>query len=262
MVSEAVVVEKNYWKNETDRKIPEVDRMNYGTLYGVGVGPGDPDLLTLKAVKTLQSVAVVFAAASSKNNYSLAVEIASPHLKQGTPVTHLDFPMTRDKKMLADAWGNNGRQVVEVLKNGKDAAFITLGDPLIYSTFGYVLKAVQKTHPEIPIKIIPGITSYQAGAAATGRILVEGNESLVVISGVVGAERLKQVIDRTDCVVMLKVYRNYGEILDALNELDLTAESVLVSRCGLDGEEIVWNLTDRDNSPPHYMSHLIIRKRR
>lgn len=234
--------------------------MNYGTLYGLGVGPGDPDLLTLKAIKTLQHVSVVFAAAASKNNYSLAVEIASPHLKQSTPVKHLDFPMTRDKEVLADAWEKNGHQVAEALKNGKDAAFITLGDPLIYSTFGYILEAVQKAHPKIPIKIIPGITSYQAGAAATGRVLVEGNESLVVISGVIGVERLKQVIDRTDCVVMLKVYRNYGEILDALNELDLTAGSVLVSRCGLHGEEIVWNLKDRGNAPPHYMSHLIIRK--
>lgn len=236
--------------------------MNYGTLYGLGVGPGDPDLLTLKAVKILQQVSVVFAAAARKNNYSLAVEIASPHLKEGTPVKYLDFPMTRDKKVLADAWEKNGAQVVEALENGKDVAFITLGDPLIYSTFGYILGAVQKTHPKIPVEIIPGITSYQAGAAVTKGILVEGNESLVVISGVIGVERLKQVVDRTDCVVMLKVYRNYGEILEALNELDLTDRSVLVSRCGLEGEEIVWDLKDRGDASPHYMSHLIIRKRR
>ena len=235
--------------------------MKYGTLYGVGVGPGDPELLTLKAIKILKNVAVVFAAASSKNNYSLAVEIAAPHLEESVPVEHLGFPMTRDKKSLADAWAENGRKVVETLKKGKDAAFITLGDPLIYSTFGYILETIRETHPDIPIKIIPGITSYQAGAAATGRILVEGDESFVVISGVVGAKRLKQVIDHTDSVVMLKVYRNYSEILHTLNELDLTAGSVLISRCGQEGEEIVWNLKDRDNTPPHYMSHLIIRKR-
>ena len=206
-------------------------------------------------------MAVVFAAASTKNTYSLAVEIVAPYLKQGVPVEHLGFPMTRDKKVLAGAWEKNGRQVVETLKDGKDAAFITLGDPLIYSTFGYILEAVRKAHPEIPIKIIPGITSYQAGAAATGRILVEGEESFAVITGIGGGKSLKQVIDHTDNVVMLKVYRNYKEILDALDELDLTANSVLVSRCGLEGEEIVRNLKDRDNAPPHYMSHLIIRKR-
>ena len=235
--------------------------MQYGTLYGIGVGPGDPELVTLKAVKTLGRVAVVFAAASSDNNYSLAVEIAFPHLKEGVPLVHLGFPMTRDKKRLADAWAENGRKVAEALKSGKDAAFITLGDPLTYSTFGYVLETIRETHPDIPVKIIPGITSYQAGAAAAGHILVEGDESLVVSSGVLGAERLKQVIDRADSMVILKVYRNYNEILDALNELDLAERSVLVSRCGLEGEEIVWNLKDRDKTPPHYMSHLIIRKR-
>lgn len=235
--------------------------MKYGTLYGVGVGPGDPELVTLKAVKILSHVAVVFAAASTKNTYSLAVEIVSPHLKQGVPVAYLGFPMTRDKKVLAAAWEKNGRRVIETLKNGKDAAFITLGDPLIYSTFGYILEAVRKAHPEIPIKIIPGITSYQAGAAATGRILVEGEESFSVTTGIGGGKSLRQVIDHTDNVVMLKVYRNYKEIFNTLNELDLAANSVLVSRCGLEGEEIVRNLKDRDNTPPHYMSHLIIKKR-
>jgi len=235
--------------------------MEYGTLYGVGVGPGDADLVTVKATKVLGQVAVVFAAASSKNNYSLAVQIASPYLKPGVPVEHLGFPMSRDKKALASAWEENGRKVVESLKQGKDAAFITLGDPLIYSTFGYILESIRKTDPDIPIKIIPGVTSYQAGAAAAGQVLVEADESYAVVSGAAGARRLKQVIDHTDSVVMLKVYRNYKEILDTLDELDLTARSVLISRCGLDGEEIVRNLKERDNRSPSYMSLLIIRKR-
>ena len=235
--------------------------MKYGTLYGIGVGPGDPELLTLKALKRLGRVAVVFAAASSGKNYSLAVEIASPHLKEGVPVVHLGFPMTRDKKRLADAWAENGRKVAEALENGKDAAFITLGDPLTYSTFGYILETIRETYPDIPVKIIPGVTSYQAGAAAAGHILVEGDESLVVSSGVLGAERLKQIIDRADSMVILKVYRNYSEILAVLDELELADRSILISRCGQEGEEIIWNLKDRDRTPPHYMSHLIIRKR-
>ena len=235
--------------------------MKYGTLYGVGVGPGDPELVTLKAVKILRHVAVVFAASSTQNNYSLAVEIATPHLEPGTPVVHLGFPMTRDKTLLMDAWAENGRKVVGALKDGKDAAFITLGDPLIYSTFGYILETVRKTHPEISIEIIPGVSSFQAGAAAAGRVLVEGEQSLVVITGIEGGKRLKQVFAHADNVVMLKVYRNYREIFDTLDELDLTDRSILVSRCGQEGEEIVRNLKDRDSTPPHYMSHLIIRNK-
>ena len=131
--------------------------MKYGTLYGIGVGPGDPELITLKALNTLGRVAVVFAAASSGNKYSLAVEIASPHLKEGVPVVHLGFPMTRDTRRSLPTHGRKmAEKVAEALKNGKDAAFITLGDPLTYSTFGYILENIREMHPEIPIKIIPG----------------------------------------------------------------------------------------------------------
>jgi len=234
--------------------------MKNGTLYGVGVGPGDPGLITLKATKILKQVAVIFAAASTKNNYSLAAEIVSPHLKEGVPVEPLGFPMTRDKKRLATAWEKNGRIVVETLKKGKDAAFITLGDPLIYSTFGYIMRTIQKTYPDIPIKIIPGITSYQACAAAAGQILAEAEESFAVISGALGGERLKQVVDHMDCVAMLKVYHKHTEIMDALNELGLASGSILISRCGLDGEVILQGLKRGCNTPPPYLSLVLIKK--
>ena len=240
--------------------IRKLIRMKNGTLYGVGVGPGDPDLITLKAINILRRVAVIFAAASTKNSHSLAEKIVSPHLKEGVPVAPLGFPMTRDKKMLASAWRENARKVVETIKKGKDAAFITLGDPMIYSTFGYIMHTIKETDPDIPIEIIPGITSYQAGAAAAGQILVEAEESYAVISGAFGSQKLKDIIDHTDNVVMLKVYRNYKEILDTLNQLDLTAGSVLISRCGLNKEEIVGDLRDRPDTTPPYLSFLIIKK--
>ncbi len=235
--------------------------MKHGTLYGIGVGPGDPELITLKAINILRRVAVVFAAASTKDSHSLAEKIVSPHLKEGVPVEPLGFPMTRDKKILTEAWQENARIVVETLKKGEDAAFITLGDPMIYSTFGYLMRTIKETDPDISIEIIPGITSYQAGAAAAGQILVEAEESYAVISGALGSQKLKDIINHTDSVVMLKVYRNYKEILDTLNELDLTAGSVLISRCGLDREEIDVNLKDRPERTPPYLSFLIIKKK-
>ena len=231
-----------------------------GTLYGIGVGPGDPDLITLKAAKILERVAVVFAAASTGNIYSLAAEIASPHLKKGVPVVRLDFPMTLDKKRLNTVWKANAGKVAGALRKGKDAAFITIGDPMIYSTFGYIMRSIKETYPDIPIKIIPGITSYQAGAAAAGRVLAEGEESLTVISGIPGAGKLKKLIDHTKNVVILKVYRNYREIFDTLNHLDLATGSVLVSRCGLNGEEIIRNLKDCPDLSPPYLSLILVRK--
>ncbi|MCD6307293.1 MAG: precorrin-2 C(20)-methyltransferase [Deltaproteobacteria bacterium] len=231
-----------------------------GTLYGIGVGPGDPELITLKAAAILHRVSVVFAASSTKNSHSLARNIASVHLRKGVPVEFLGFPMTKQKGMLEVAWRENAGRVLEVLKKGKDAAFITLGDPMTYSTFGYILQTIRETDPHVPIKIIPGITSYQAAAAAAGRVLAEAEESFTVVSGAMGAKRLEQIIDHTDNVVMLKVYKRFDEIMDTLNRLELGEKSVLISRCGLEDEEVSQVSQYAKKSHPPYLSLLIIKK--
>ena len=163
----------------------------------------------------------MFAASSTKNAHSLAVNIASQHLKKDVPVVLLGFPMTLEKKQLVSAWEKNAQQVINVLKKGRDAAFLTLGDPMTYSTFGYLMRTIKEIDSDIAVKIVPGITSFQAGAAAAGHILAEAEESFTVVSGALGAENLKQVINHTDNVVILKVYRNYKEILKTLDHLDL-----------------------------------------
>ncbi len=235
--------------------------METGTLYGVGVGPGDPDLITLKAMNTLKGVDVVFAAASTTNSHSLAEKIVTPHIKNGVTIKRLNFPMTRDRSILDAAWRENAEIVIKTLKKGQDAALITLGDPLTYSTFGYVMRMIRESTQEIPIKIIPGITSYQAGSASAGFILAEGEESFTVVSGALGSENLKKVIESTDTVVVLKVYRNYKEIFETLNELDLTDRSVLISKCGLEGEEVFRDIKERPDSLPPYLSLLLIKKK-
>jgi precorrin-2/cobalt-factor-2 C20-methyltransferase len=238
-----------------------VNMMQTGILYGIGIGPGDPEFITLKAVNILQKVSVVFAASSTKNTYSLAEEIVSPHLKKDTPVIHLGFPMTLDKKILETAWQDNASKVISTIKEGKDAAFITLGDPMTYSTFGYLMEAVQKNDPRISIKIIPGITSYHAAAARAGQIMAKAEESFTVMSGALGEGNLKKAVDTSNTVVILKVYRKYRKILDTLTKLDLADRSVLVSRCGLTGENIVKNISEHPDTNPDYLSMLLIRKK-
>ena len=235
--------------------------MKIGTLYGIGVGPGDPGLLTLKAVKILSHVDVVFAASSTKNEHSLAVNIASQHLKKDVPVVLLGFPMTLEKKQLVSAWKKNAQQVIDALKKGQEVAFLTLGDPMTYSTFGYLMRTIKEMGPDIAVKIVPGITSFQAGAAAAGHILAEAEESFTVISGALGAENLKQVINHTDNIVILKVYRNYKEIMDTLDHLDLKGKATLISQCGLKDEEIVHDLKQRPDAVPPYLSLLLVNKK-
>lgn len=231
-----------------------------GTLYGIGVGPGDPELITLKAVKVLQRVPHIFASCSTKNSYSLALNIVRCHLN-GAGIEHLPFPMTRDARVLAAAWEQNARRVLEVLQEGKDAAFVTLGDPLTYSTFGYLLKTMKVLNPQVPIITIPGITSYSAAAALTHTPLTEGEESFHLISGAQGPGRLREVVDRADNIVVLKTYRHFAEIYRTLEELDLLDRATCISRCGLDGETVVENLRDLQGRPLSYLSMIIIKKK-
>ena len=231
-----------------------------GTLYGIGVGPGDPELITLKALKVLQRVPQIFASCSSKNSYSLALNIVRCHLN-GAGIEHLPFPMTRDPQVLQEAWEKNAARVLEVLDSGKDAAFVTLGDPLTYSTFGYLLKTLKRLQPGVRVVTIPGITSYSAAAALTQIPLTEGEESFHLVSGALGAARLREVVEKSDNIVMLKTYRNFAEIYQALEELDLLDRAVCISRCGLDGETVVENLRDLKGRDLHYLSMVIIKKR-
>ncbi len=101
-----------------------------GTLYGIGVGPGDPDLVTVKAAKILSRVDIVYAAASTRNHHSLAKDIARPHVPVATPIKMLKFPMTRDKNETRGAWKMHARTIIDQLETGKDVAFLTLGDAM------------------------------------------------------------------------------------------------------------------------------------
>ena len=232
---------------------------SFGTLYGIGVGPGDPDLITLKAVKILQKVDVVLAAASTKNESSLALSIAAPHLRESAEVVRLNFPMTRDQAVLDKAWRANADIVYELLQAGKSAAFLTLGDPLTYSTFGYLLRTLNGLLAQIPVQVVPGITSYQAAAAHTGRVLVESGESLAVVSGVAGEDELTRALSGVQCAVILKAYKNMPVIKKVLAKLGLTGSSVFVTRLGHEGQEVITSL-DEVPDKPSYFSLILVRR--
>ncbi|MFW6054355.1 MAG: precorrin-2 C(20)-methyltransferase [Thermodesulfobacteriota bacterium] len=234
--------------------------MKKGILYGVGVGPGDPELITLKAVRVLKEAQVVFAAASSNNQHSLAVQIAAAHLKQGTDVRLLSFPMTKDKEMTIPAWQKNAREIKEELDLGKNAAFLTLGDPMTYSTFGYILKQMQGIDPEADIRSVPGICSHQAAAARLNTPLVEDEESLVITSGALGGERLRGISRCVENVVLFKAYRNTRDINDAMEETGFLKNSVAVSHCGRQEEQIIKNVRDLETRAPDYWTLVLAKK--
>ncbi|MDL2306684.1 precorrin-2 C(20)-methyltransferase [Desulfovibrio sp. OttesenSCG-928-C06] len=238
----------------------------YGTLYGIGVGPGSPDLLTLRAVKTLGQVDVILAASSSKNDYSQSHEIVREHLPANVQVLKMDFPMTSDKEVLKQAWQANLDKLLPILREGRSAAFITLGDPMIYSTFGYLMTLLGQEAPEIPVEVIPGITSFQAAAAETRTILCENSQNLLVIPGIKDKAGLGKDLGQADNAVFLKAYRNLPAIRESLRQEDSNADSKqdrdmkFISRLGLDNQ-IICKLEDAPEQPNYLSLVLATRKR-
>ncbi len=233
-----------------------------GTLYGIGVGPGDPELLTIKAARLLGEVDLIFTAASPGNDYSIAQRIAEPHLKPGLEVRRLDFPMVGDEKTLRAAWKANADEIAEVLKSGRSAAFLTLGDPLTYSTYGYVLPYLAESLPPNAVVTVPGITSYQLAASRLNTPLVTGLESLTVMSGVEDPEKLGDLLDKTDNVAILKTYRSFDKIMNMLKTKGLAQNATLYSKLGLPDEEIRGDLENAGVSEPPYLSLMIVKKHR
>jgi len=231
-----------------------------GTLYGIGVGPGDPELLTVKSARILSEVDVVFAAASTKNDYSLAVNIAGPHIPKGTSVRMLQFPMTKDKEETRKAWKTHAKTIISELELGNNAAFLTLGDPMTYSTYGYILKNIQEIAPHIPITTIPGITSYQAAAACINTPLVEGEECLLVVSGVNGGDRLRQMTVKPENIVFMKAYRNIQDINAALEAASGFTRCVGVSNCSLPDQKIYPDIREFNGRSPEYWTLIIAKQ--
>ncbi|MSS27499.1 precorrin-2 C(20)-methyltransferase [Desulfovibrio sp. PG-178-WT-4] len=229
-----------------------------GTLYGVGVGPGAPDLLTLRAVNVLRAVDVILAAASPRNDYSAALDTARPHLRPDARLLRLEFPMTRDAGVLREAWLKAAQAAREVLEGGESAAFLTIGDPLIYSTFGYLLRTLREIAPHLPVEIVPGITSFQAAAARTGTVLCEGGESLRILPGINGRDNLAAELAGADTAVILKAYRNFPGICEALRATERLADGLLASHVEQPEERIRRGVDGMDGTPP-YMSLIISR---
>ncbi len=231
-----------------------------GTLYGVGVGPGDPELITLRALKVLRSVPVVFAASSPKNGYSLALNTVEGYLPPDTEVVRLPFPMTRDEDVLEKAWQENAGLVRSVLEAGRDAAFITIGDPLTYSTYGYLLTTLRDSGCDCPAVTVPGITAYHAAAARLNLPLVESSESLVVVSGVEDPEAIRRLSQFSDNIVIMKAYRGFDDIIDTVQSLDRPHTVSAVSSIGLPEERVTLDAGALKGEPMPYLTLCIVKR--
>ena len=238
-----------------------VFKLPLGVLYGVGVGPGDPELLTLKAVRILSSAKVIAIPKSKGDADSMALSVIEKAVDlKDKEILELLLPMTKDKWILAKARKDAAFLVCERLKQGQDIACITIGDPLFYSTFSYLIPLVADILPEAAIKIIPGVSSINAAACSALLPIAEADERVAVIPAAYEGDRLKEMIKDFDTVILMKVNKVMEKVLKILDELHLKNRAVFVSRAGWEDEMVIKNLDELQGKELDYFSLVIIKK--
>jgi len=235
------------------------DRPPKGVFYGVGVGPGDPELITRKGYRVLREADVVCAPRSGAGREGLALSVVRDFLPEGQQLVELDFPMTRKKAELELCWEKAAAQIIAFLQEGKKVALITLGDPTLYSTYTYVLKKIKQAG-SWPIETIPGVPSFCACAAAASLPLAEGEEKLAVVPAVQDPDTLRSVLQNFENVILLKVAGKIDLVAGILEALQLRDRAVFASRCGLPGGFVENNLEEAKKRPKDYFSLIIVKR--
>jgi len=236
------------------------------TLSIIGVGPGDPNLLTLKAARTLENCPVIISPKGSSHGRSTALGIAGGAVNlSGKEIHEPYFPMKKIfinrsvDPSVQEAWQQAARLVLEQLRAGKDVAFPTLGDPAIYSTGYYLFETILALAPETKVRFIPGIPAMSSCSAATRVPVCLGDEMLAVIPATFGDERIRTTLTTFDTIVLMKVNRVLEQLVELLTELNLLDHAVLVERAGMEDERVIRDLTALQGSV-HYFSTIIVRK--
>lgn len=231
-----------------------------GTFFGIGVGPGDPELLTIKAINAIKMSDVVIAPKTEKKEGSIALSIAMPYILPNVKIIYQTFPMVKNFNELPQIFEQNKEEILKFLFRGKNVAFLTLGDPMFYSTYIYIFRLLKEFN--IKIKTIPGIPSFLAISSYIERPLSYGNEVLTVVPSTVEYNKIENVLKNSDVTVLMKVYKNFSQIVDILKNTDMIEEAVLVSRCGLDGEKIIKNIEEHKSEKVNYMSTILTRRKK
>jgi precorrin-2/cobalt-factor-2 C20-methyltransferase len=239
-----------------------------GKLYLVGIGPGDPELMTCKAVRVLENTKIWVAPKAKENGASSALQIAAGQVEPtGKTVLELRFPMKKihlgrkQDPEVVQAWKEAAEVVLTHLDQGRDVAFPTLGDPALYSTAFYLLHTLQERRAELRVSIIPGITAMAACSARVCSPLGLGDDVVSIVPAAFDDTRLRKILQNFDAVVLMKVFRKMDRIIALLEDLNLVDNAVLIERCGMDNQKIYTDIREAQGRELHYFSTMLVRKK-
>ena len=226
-------------------------------LYGIGVGPGDSELMTLKAVRLIRECDIIAIPASGK-----AVNAAYTIAKGAVPdidekqITEIAMPMVRDRKILDASHEAAAEQIMSILEQGKSIAFLTLGDPCVYSTYIYIHERVVAKGKEA--EIIPGIPSFCAVSAKLNEGLTEASEALHIIPA--SYEGIEESMELKGTKVLMKSGKSIGKIKEMIQRQPGRWSAKMVERCGMEGERI-FNSAEEIDTEAGYFSIVVVKDR-
>jgi len=197
-------------------------------LIGIGVGPGDPDLLTVKAVKAIQYADVIMCPASAEDRPSIALSVISSLIdkSKNQEIIKLIFPMTKDKDVLEAHWKTNAKIMAEKVLSGKNVVYLTVGDPYLYSTWIYMHRDISANYPDIKISVIPGIVSMFTFASKVGISIAEGAEKVAIIPSCYDLSSVKEIAKHSEVLVFLKDGRYFDKVIELLKESGFPENSI------------------------------------
>lgn len=230
-------------------------------LYGIGVGPGDPELITVKGLRLLQQARVVFFPAT-RPGQSYARQIVDAYLDaQRQQLVELVCPAYRDRAAILRRWDELAELVAQALHDGAHGAFVSEGDPSLYSTFQYLASALRRLHSTIEIGTIPGITSVSAAAALAGMPLALWDERLAIVPAIHDSQALFELLQQGHNTALLKVSGALGLALEAVERLGPDVEVALVRRAGRPDEAVISDPNLMLELEPDYFTTLLVRRK-
>ena len=246
-------------KTREDLTLKEEAPIVSGLFYGVGVGPGDPELITRKAERILRAVDWIFLPSGGRGGNSFVRRIVEPLGLPAEKFRPVSLCMARDRSADTNAYARAAADIVEELRRGKSAAWITEGDPLFYSTFLHVHAELCR-YPEVRVEIIPGVTSTSAAAARAGLPVARLDEWVAVLPAVYGLERLPALLDEFATIFLLKVHSNFDKLLGVLASMPRQVRAVYLEQVGTPAERIVTDLESLRGQELPYFSLVMVRR--